>query len=59
MTGEDRKGRGDVGESVYGENAEMRLLFGFGDGINGDFNAIIMMIRCRMQHDEQVGRWDD
>lgn len=37
----DRKGLGDVGESVYGEKADIRLLFG--DGINGDFKAIIML----------------
>lgn len=37
----DLNGLGEVGESVYGEKADIRLLFG--DGINGDFNAIIMM----------------
>lgn len=35
----DRKGTGDVGESEYGENADMRLRSG--DGSIGDFNAII------------------
>ena len=37
----DLNGLGEVGESVYGEKADIRLLFG--DGINGDFKAIIMM----------------
>lgn len=37
----DLNGLGEVGESVYGGKADIRLLFG--DGINGDFNAIIMM----------------
>lgn len=37
----DLNERGEVGESVYGEKADIKLLFG--DGTNGDFNAIIMM----------------
>ena len=37
----DLNGLGEVGESVYGEKADIRLLFG--DGNNGDFNAIIML----------------
>lgn len=37
----DRKGLGELGESVYGENADIKLLFG--DGNNGDFSAIIMI----------------
>lgn len=37
----DLNGLGEVGESVYGEKADIKLLFG--DGISGDFNAIIMM----------------
>lgn len=37
----DLNGLGEDGESVYGEKADIRLLFG--DGINGDFNAIIML----------------
>jgi len=32
-------GRGELGESVYGEKAERRPL---GDGINGDLTAIII-----------------
>jgi hypothetical protein len=35
----DLKGGGDVGESVYGEKADMRPVFG--EGIRGDFKAII------------------
>ena len=35
----DRKGAGDVGDSEYGEKADMRLRSG--DGSIGDFNAII------------------
>lgn len=42
MTG-DLNGLGELGESVYGENADIRLLFG--DGSIGDFNAIIMVER--------------
>ena len=49
----DLKGRGELGESVYGEKADIMLLLG--DGNNGDFNAIIMMernhewrVRCRV-----------
>jgi hypothetical protein len=41
------------GESVYGEKADIRLLFG--DGINGDFNAIIIM---NQDHDALVGMTD-
>lgn len=41
----DRNGLGEDGESVYGEKADIKLLFG--DGINGDFNAIIMMLSPR------------
>ncbi len=37
----DLKGGGDVGESVYGEKADMRPVFG--DGIRGDFKAIIVV----------------
>ena len=33
------KGRGELGLSVYGEKADIRPLFG--EGIMGDFNAII------------------
>lgn len=33
-------GAGDDGESVYGEKADIRLVFG--DGIRGDFRAIII-----------------
>lgn len=36
------KGFGEVGESVYGEKADMSARFGDG-GIIGDFNAIIMV----------------
>lgn len=35
----DLKGAGDVGDSEYGEKADMRLRSG--DGSIGDFNAII------------------
>lgn len=37
----DLNGLGEDGESVYGEKADIKLLFG--DGSNGDFNAIIML----------------
>lgn len=37
--GGDLKGAGDVGESEYGEKADMRERSG--EGSNGDFNAII------------------
>lgn len=40
MTG-DLNGLGELGESVYGEKADIRLLFG--EGSIGDFNAIIMV----------------
>ena len=39
----DLNGLGELGESVYGEKADIRLLFG--DGSIGDFNAIIMVER--------------
>lgn len=52
MTG-DRNGLGDEGESEYGEKADMRLLFG--DGINGDFKAIIMM--KSYQSGSLLGAW--
>lgn len=39
----DPKGRGELGESVYGENADIRLLFG--EGSIGDLSAIIMIGR--------------
>ncbi len=46
----DWNGRGDDGESVYGEKADIRLLFG--EGINdGDCTAIIMM---NPAHDDRV-----
>lgn len=37
----DLNGAGDVGDSEYGENADMRLRSG--DGSIGDFNAIIVV----------------
>lgn len=55
----DLNGLGEDGESVYGEKADIRLLFG--DGINGDCKAIIMMnqhgSRCRLRENES--RMDD
>ena len=39
----DLNGAGDVGESEYGEKADMRLWSG--EGSNGDFNAIIVTRR--------------
>lgn len=39
----DLNGLGELGESVYGEKADIRLLFG--EGSIGDFNAIIMVER--------------
>lgn len=39
----DLCGLGELGESVYGEKADIRLLFG--EGSIGDFNAIIMVKR--------------
>lgn len=38
--GGDRNGAGDVGESEYGENADMRVRSG--EGSKGDCNAIIV-----------------
>ncbi len=38
--GGERNGAGDVGESEYGENAEMRERSG--EGSMGDLNAIIV-----------------
>lgn len=37
----DLNGAGDDGESVYGEKADIRFVLG--DGMRGDFNAIILI----------------